>query len=315
MNPLVNGKIVSVDADVAQYCKPQVRGLETFVQSRTELMEFAYNPRRWVNGYQKPEETDGLEFGQVHDCLALTPNRFFERFAVEPATYPAPATHEKVKKGLIKEGDPLDWNNNATVCRQWHENQVGKLVISSAVNGRVHAAVKRLKEDEIAATLIDRSQKQVYVTAEYRDKDTKIVVPVKALIDLVPPHDDPFYGNCLADLKSSTSAHPRRWQRFVFERSYHTQAALHLDVYIAATGEDRNSFLHIIQENYPPYETGRRLLSQEFVELGRNTYLMALKKYCQCLKSNYWPGYDDHASAIQGWSLVGPEAWMIEAEF
>ena len=127
------------------------------------------------------------------------------------------------------------------------------------------------------------------VVGEYADKETGLTVPLKGMIDLEPRVNSTFHDS-LADLKTCNSASPFPWARAVFEHGYHIQAAMYLDLYNSATGQDRTTFLHVLQESYAPWEVGKRLLSQEFLELGRLTYLTALQRYCQCLAANSRPG-------------------------
>ena len=119
----------------------------------------------------------------------------------------------------------------------------------------------------------------------------------------------------LCDLKCVADASPQTWGRQVVKYDWHTQAAFHGDLYRSATGENRTEWLHLVQESNPPYEVGRRHLSQALVQLGRSRYMQALAKYCRCLSENRWPGYDDGnvGDPIEGWTLIEPEAWMVEA--
>jgi hypothetical protein len=148
-------------------------------------------------------------------------------------------------------------------------------------------------------------------TASYQDAETGIVVPLRILIDLLPAVDSD-YGKAIADLKTCGSAAVRPWNRAVFDHGYYIQSALYLDVWTLATGEDRTDFLHIVQESYTPYQTEKRMLSAEFIELGRAKYVEALQKYCQCLKTGVWPGYEGSRLDWRGWQLTEPEPWMVQ---
>lgn len=308
-NPLSNGRVIGAGIDPMKYHKManedgslMKRGQKDFVMSRSELCEFAICPSRWINGYRGDSETSSTEWGQLIDCMVLEPEKFNERFAVTPQTYPD-----------AKTGEPKTWNWNANHCKEWRDNLNGKIAVKWETFNSAEEAVTRLKSDKLLSALIDCSQKQVFVMAEYHDHETGLVVPIKTLIDLLPAKNHPQFGKSIADLKTSVSAVPRDWRRFVFECDYHTQAALYIDAYTAATNEERIEFRHVIQENFHPYETSRRILSSEFLELGRAQYLQALKRYCQCLESGEWPSYDDEGrEVIEGWQLVQPEAWMID---
>jgi exodeoxyribonuclease VIII len=138
--------------------------------------------------------------------------------------------------------------------------------------------------------------------SEYRDAETGIVVPVKILVDLAPRPETFMWGCCLGDLKTCQNA-GKSWARKVFELSYHVQAAFYLDVWEAATGEKRTEFFHVVQESFPPWEPARKILSAEFIELGRWRYQEALNRYAKCLSAGEWPGY--------GQDIVQPEPWML----
>ncbi len=299
-NPLTAGKVVSMNTDPAVYQRAVgTRGKADFVMSRSELTEFARCPHRWLAGVES-EDTKSTEWGGLMDCRLLTPGAFKDRFAIKPATYPESKTRES-----------KPWNGNSNWCKAWLEEHADKTVVSQENMTESDAALQALAADDKIMALINCSAKQVYITAEYHDEQTGIVVPVKTLIDLVPDRHSE-YGKSLADFKTTRNAGLRGWTRDCFERRYHTQAAFYLDAYMSCDWDsERIEFLHVVQENIAPWETGRRLVSEEFIQLGRTSYLLALRRYCQCLKDNRWPGYDDAANNINGWTLVQPEAWMM----
>lgn len=272
------------------------RGHPEFVMSGGDLSEFARCPHRWRMGY-RDGETRFTEWGQLIDCLLLTPQDFEKRFAVRPETY----TNEK------KEVKP--WNGNANVCKEWLEIHAGSPIVKPDELLKARAAVKLIEDDpQLAACVLD-SRKQVMLTGFYDDKETGLRIPIKSLLDLVPP------SGYLADLKTCTNASPRAWTKHVFEFGYHHQAARHLDLWNAAHKDTRNEFRHIVQESFPPFEIGKRMLSAEFVSHGRDSYVKALKRYAQCLKRDEWPGYDcpDNNTdiVIDGHLVTSPQSWMI----
>lgn len=301
-NPFTKARIVSTNSNPDSYHGTGPRGNAAFVMSRSELMEFNHCPRRWINGFVSKESTS-TEWGTLLDCLFTQPDRFEMRFAVEPAMYPG------------AKGEDKPWTYQANFCKAWRDEVVaeGRTPVSPGDVIEAKAAIAVLRADETIADLADKSATQVFVLAEYHDADTDLVIPVKALIDLVPPVDGPF-GKTLIDFKTAASAAPGPWQRAVYDHGYFIQAALYLDAYTAATGEDRVDFFHIISENYPPFEIGKRFLSAEFVNLGRVRYTDALERYCRCLKTGVWPGYDTDPMGLSfhGFNLCEPIAWMVQ---
>lgn len=304
MNIFTNARIVRVGADPGEYSyELEERGSPTFTMRAHVLTEIRRNPRRWALGYVSPE-SKAKEYGEMLDCLALTPHQWPSRFCVLPED--APRRPSERQRNAKKPSE-----DTIAACKwwdQWNANHVGCAVVDNETNGAVHAALKRLQGDERICGFIRSGKAQVWVEATYNDRETGIAVPVKGLIDVVPDCEHPIYGKCLGDLKTTKSAEPRRFARDAFAYGYHVAAALYLDLYTAATGEDRTDFVHIVQESFPPYEPRMPLMASSFVNLGRLIYQDTLALYCRCLKSNNWPSYDQDGR----WPITEPESWMLD---
>lgn len=323
-NPFTAGKVVGPISDPAIYRNDNAkRGDPDFVMGRSSLMEFAWCPKRWIDGYES-EETKATEWGDLIDCLFITPDQFRNRYAVQPATYPHDAMQcpvcksvtdsmscKKCKTQRVPIRVDKEWNSNSETCAEWERAQEGKTIVKHKLFQPACEAVKVLESDPDIKALRDCSQRQVMATGSYRDEKTSIVVPLGILIDLLPAKESKW-GKALVDLKTTDSAAMSLWRKKVFKYNYDAQAALYLDLWTANTGEDRTDFLHIVQESYAPYQTEHRLMSAEFVAIGRSKYLRALEKYCECLKTGIWPGYDSDARQFDGWQIVEPEPWMVQ---
>lgn len=298
-----NAKVIGSQIDPAVYHHQTAqRGQLDFVQSRSDLMSVALCAHRWRLGYKSPD-SGAKEYGSLLDSMVLDWDRFGDKYTVAPLTY----TSDK--------GETKDWNWNATVCKEWRNRQAGKIIVKNDDYKEGLSALDRLRECTPAALLRNCSQKQVMVMAEYQDAGTGLTIHVKALIDLVPSVSDKTFGRCLGDFKTARSANPRKWARESFNCNYEAQAALYQDIYVAATGEDRTDFVHLVQENYAPYEvlTPFPILSTEFLEIGRMKYVSALKFYAACLKQDVWPSYKATELVMDPFQIVSPEPWMILA--
>lgn len=276
------------------------RGDKDYCMSRSELMRFVHNPHGWLMREGDDDGTESTEWGTLIDTLILLPSQFENLYAVMPEVYPG-------EKGVEKK-----WNMNAAYCKDWVEAIDGKTPIKAAMLAKAKKAVAQIERDDAAFDIIRNSQKQVLVYAEYVDDLTDVVVPIKTLIDLVVDPSHPSFGKAIGDFKTTVSAHPASWPRSVSQYNYDAQAWLYLEMFKAATGEDRTDFLHVIQDNWAPYEVGRRIMTTEFLELGRTKIERALQYYAQCLKYNRWPGYDDDVrEQYHGFTYCHPEAWMV----
>lgn len=298
-----NAKIVGSGVSQAEYRKVVGGkvGSKEFVMSRSQLVKFAACPAKWRAGIPEKEDTKALRFGTLLDLMVFSTGEYAEKVIMPP-------THYQDSKG--KEAK---WTNKSSTCRDWEESKEseGFFVSSEDEEVDIVAAASRLKLDARIKEILGCSKPSVLVTAEWECPYTKLVVPVAILQDFMPDKRDSRWGRYLGDLKTCRDASHKKWKRAVFDHRYDVQAAFYSDVVNAIDGEARDSWVHILVENTAPFEPGRRFLSAEFVELGRSFYTDALNRYCQCLSTDNWTGFDD-AGEIDGFTIVQPESWMVE---
>lgn len=294
-----NCAIQHIGARAEDYHKQdRERGDPAHVISSSTLREFASCASRWVNGYTR-KETAATRWGTLLDCRVLTPDDFETRFVCQPETY------------LAKDGERKPWRNDKRIpaIAEWLADNEGKEVISATELADLKNAAFELREDETIRAWQEASQTQVWVKGEWHDSAIGLVIPVQCLIDYVPRRDSEF-ASCLGDLKTTRNADPHSWARWCWQAGYQIQAAWNLDLFEAATQDGRDTFCFILSENFPPWQTAKRMLSQAFTQLGRVQYQAMMARYCRCVQSQNWPDYDDNEQAIQGWGLVECEPWM-----
>lgn len=304
-----NAKIVGVNYDSKVYHATQSvkRGNPSFVMSRSELCDFAVNPDKWLKGKRLNDDGDEEEtadskstkFGSLVDTILLDSGRFAQKIAVSPENY------------TNKKGEMKLWSNNSTEGKEWKADNASKLRVSHGMLLDANIAVRNILQDPWLGPLVECSQPSVLITAEYYDKATKLTIPLKFLLDMVPDKAHLEYGKSLADLKSSKSAIHRKWARSVNDFDYDVQGWMYREAYVSATGEERSDFRHVIVENTWPFAVGRRLLSHEYMQKAQHKTLEALWFYCQCVKEQSFPGYDD-VNSFRGWTTVDPEPYMIK---
>lgn len=279
------------------------RGDHELVMSRSQLMDFAACPSRWLAGHEIVE-TPEMEYGSLIDCLVTSPESFGDRFAVYPEMYPAIVKKEEVQKA---------WNLNADFCLAWkrHAETGGRECVKPKHLEIARAAVRRLDSCRQIRTLLDESDRQVMMVAEWADEDTGIVLLVKILIDLLPKSSS-RHNDSLADFKSCRDASHDAMSKASASKNYCEQAAMYIDVHNAATGEDRELWLLACQESTAPFEPVLWQMDELFVRMGRANYQQALRNYCQCLKHNEWPSYSKDARRIRGIGILEPLTYMLK---
>ena len=293
-------KIVKADCTYDEYHKQDAkRGDKDYSMSRSELVEFASCPAKWILGPQSDDSTPSTNWGSMIDCLLTSPDKFDELFAVAPETYPD-----------TKTGEPKPWTGAANFCKAWKAEQGDKTIIKSALKLDADAAVKAILENADVSELIKVSRKQVFALGFWKDAATKLDIPVRVLIDLVPPADHPQFGKWLSDFKTARNGDPAAWARVVDDQAYDVQAALYSDIYTAATKEDRSDWVFALQENVAPFHVVSPMpaLTAEFLQWGREKYQAALTRYAQCLATGVWPSYAVVGLQYGPTQLIGPES-------
>ena len=295
----INCKVVGDGVSYETYHKQDAkRGDKDYSMSRSELVEFAACPAKWILGPHGDDSTDATNWGSMIDCLLTSPTKFDELFAVAPETYPDSKTGEAKPFSLTSK-----W------CKEWKAEQGDKTIIKSAVKAEADLAVKAIQADAVVSELLKVSRKQVFVIGFWKDKATGLEIPVRILIDLVPPKEHPTMGKWLADFKTARNGDPLVWARVVDDSNYDVQAALYSDLYIAATKEDRTDWIFTVQENITPFHVVKPMpaLTAEFLAWGRIKYQSALAYYAQCLSKNEWPSYRMAGLQFGATQLIGPE--------
>ena len=308
-NPLTSARVIQIDVPFDVYSAQKVpRGHPAYVMGRSDLSDFDRCPHKWKSGVVEPD-TRQTEWGSLFEQLVMYPENWADKYAICPETYRSDKGEEK------------PWTFAAKVCQQWRDQQAGKTVIKASVFTEAKKAALSLFAQPQMEQLVAHSAKQVFVMGEYTDSATSIIIPLKGLIDFVPDRKDEDFGQCLVDLKTASDAHADVWRREVTKWRLHWQAALYMDLWAKATGEDRVDFRHAICESEPPYECAKRILSQDFLTLGRLQYKAALARYAMVLKMQEqngpdwpWPGYDtaEHGLVYDGWLITEPDAWAVK---
>jgi exodeoxyribonuclease VIII len=299
----INCKVIKSDCSYQEYHSQDAkRGDKEFSMSRSELVEFAHCPAKYILGPHEDDATPSTDFGSLVDCLVTQPEKFDSLFVVCPEFY------------TNKKGEKSEWRNDKRIAEvaEFLDANEGKTIIKTAVKADVDAAVKNIQVEQGIMDLIRSSAKQVFVCGFWKDEATGIEIPLRALIDLVPPASHERFGKWLCDLKTARNGDPAQWARVVDDCSYDVQGALYMDLYLAATKEDRTDWVFVVQENAKPFHVVKPLpaLTSEFLQWGRLKYMSALRLYADCLARNQWPGYAATGLTLGDMQLIAPdELW------
>jgi hypothetical protein len=110
----------------------------------------------------------------------------------------------------------------------------------------------------------------------------------RAMIDNAPT--DPLKP--LYDLKTCEDASPQAVERSIMNYGYQLQAQHYIDVWKAATGEDR-AFCFVFVEKKSPHEVTLARIANGTMVIARKQAIRAREMWANCIKAKNWPGYPD----------------------
>lgn len=148
------------------------------------------------------------------------------------------------------------------------------------------AMVAQIKAHPGAAELLDIGRCQIGITGNIHG------VHCKGLVDWV---SDAFA--CLTDLKTTEDAGYEAFQRHIVNMGYDAQAALYLDLWKDATGEDI-AWVWIVAEVEPPYATAVYVAGEDILARGREVNKRRLDRYAKSLADQSWPAYPNEVQPI-----------------
>jgi PDDEXK-like domain of unknown function (DUF3799) len=229
---------------------------------------------QWIHYPQRAprEETRPMLLGRAAHHLLLGEQNFAGHFVAQPAEYCDAKTSE-VKP----------WNNNATVCRDWHARQAmdGRSVIKQEELAKIAGMARelllepRVKEAGILAGLVESS-------GFVKDKEAGIWIKVRP--DICAPEAGTY-----TDLKIVADITDRGLRRRIAESGYILQAGLVWE-WADQIGLPFASFTLLFVESDRPFCVRLIPLEADDIARGRRLCRLLLRKVAKCIDRGTWPG-------------------------
>ena len=235
--------------------------------SKSLLWDFNESPYKWRHSSGK-EVTKAMDLGTLIHSAILEPETALTDIA---AVSPFP-----------------DFRTKA--AQEWRDDQreMGRMIATDA-DIRTASGCEQVFSEDYAQRFGVGYKSEVAVFAEIG------ATQIKGMIDLVPDSLD-----LLVDLKTTARIGSlREIANTIITRGYHWQAALYLDLWNAASGENRNRFVFCFIEVTEPYETAWVEVSRELIEAGRAGYMNALAKWQSCIAIDVWPRQHEGITLIE----------------
>lgn len=252
--------------------------------SRSQLMELRKTPLhfwyKFLNpNYEAPASPDvvkpihALEFGNALHHYILEKDSFESAYKVIPKVSLATKAGKAAREIALRELQP----GQQLLCESAFE-------VIQAINNSISA-------DTYCPKLLQESaqyEKSMY----WKDEETGLIV--KCRPDIL--HDD-----YVADLKTTSSAAPRDFQRDITKYGYHIQAAMIKEGLKHVTGKDMESFYFICAEKVEPYATAIYKLDENALDVGYQEYRYLLDMLATKLKTSEWSSYKPSLASIPAW--------------
>jgi len=235
--------------------------------SKSLLWDFNQSPYKWRHGTGR-EVTKAMDLGTLIHSAILEPNIPLDQIAaVSPyADFRTKAAQE--------------WRDDARA--------MGKMIATDA-DIRAASGCEAVFSEDYAERFAGGYKSEVAVFA------TIGATKIKGMIDIVPNNLD-----LLVDLKTTSKiGNLRNITNMIVDRGYHWQAALYLDLWNAASGENRTRFVICFIEVDAPHETAWVELTPEMIDAGRIGYMNAVSKWQACCAMDCWPRQHEGITKIE----------------
>ncbi|MCZ4501008.1 MAG: hypothetical protein JWQ74_3563 [Marmoricola sp.] len=223
------------------------------------------------NPFEKPEKS-ALEFGKAAHMLLLGEADFASRYVLRPEKY------------VDDKGDSKPWSGNSNWCKAWIAQQAkaGRTVITDTEIAHIKhmAAALATKEPIKLGIMNGRIERSIFMRHGS--------IWIKTRPDVVPNASGDF-----VDLKTAASVDDDSLSKAIFNNGYHVQAGLLRMIVRAVLGPDAfTSFTFVFAEKAPPYDVRVMQLKDEDIDLGEAMARRGIAIVEECVKRNFWPGYD-----------------------
>lgn len=187
--------------------------------------------------------------------------------------------------------EPYRWDTDYTVGTQKRTTKEGKAAYEEAIAaGRTYLTPEQaatamgcsaaVAAHEKASKILSGGEPEVSVF--WQDEETGL--DLKARFDYLRS------DGIIVDIKSTSDANPKDFQRSAWHYGYHFQAAFYLRA-AKAVGIPATAFVLIAVETSPPFDVAVYVADQDFILHGEAAVQSALGKAKDCIATQTFPGY------------------------
>jgi len=249
--------------------------------SQLKLMNRSPMHMRYELDNPKPPSHE-MDVGNGGHWSILEPDTFKDRVIALPPDFDARRAKDRQLRDALREEHP----NKLVLTVEQIKHCWG---MAAQVKEHLRTAESPILRD----LLVEGRVEQSYFT-------TLLDLPVKARPDYLP-NNLPL----ILDLKTTkTDARQPAFERQIANLYYHQSAAMQHDIVTKVEGSGMLDFFWMVVEQEPPYGVEIYQADPESLTIGQVKYIYCIQRLQECLKTNYWPGYDHHIAqaGVPGWA-------------
>lgn len=279
--------------------------MENKTISVSGVMDFCESPFHfytWNILKDRPESTAMLEGRALH-LAVLEPEKFEDQVYTHvrvPNGYHLVDTVDDLKAYIEKRGVPVPKGKKEVLVNTFKELRdefaitkdelllmyADKTLLTEKSYENTLKMQKSVRAHEFVKRYIDQEgDKELYLKGEVEG------VEIRGRIDWV------FYSASMNqyivnDLKKTTSAKRRDWERTILARKYFIQAWLYMELIRQNFGKDC-LYSYVVVEGASPFITEVYAADDGQLDAGEQLTRLKLNQYKKCLDENKWPTYSD----------------------
>lgn len=236
---------------------------------------------------QPPKQTDAMVIGSAVHTLALEPHLW-------PALYAVAGVCSATTKG----GAPCSNGGSRYLDGAWfcgvkghapdEAGDPGLTVLSAESAERCQRTAGAIRSHPRISKLLEAGGR-AELSVVWTDEDTGLLC--KARIDWLA---ETAAGGVALDIKTTTDASPRGFERVIADRGYHRQLAFYEEG-LRAHGVELRHLVFAAVEKEPPFACAAYRLDDSAAYEGRAEYRTLLRQYAALIEKprEAWPAYGD----------------------
>jgi PDDEXK-like domain of unknown function (DUF3799) len=252
--------------------------------SRSALMDFEKSPYTYWAKHINPdrpirESTPAMILGSSFHTLILEPDLWGDIYTVMP------------RKVLLRDVGREEYDANEHRIEATRQNLSKKIIITHDCYDTLIEMEKKVLSNKQAMQLLENAR----IENSFFWQDEHSGLNLKCRPDVL--HD-----NMIIDLKTTSNASPRAFQREMVDYGYHIQFAMIRDAIEIVEGRRINNCINIVIETKYPYNMAIYIIDGFALDEGEFKYRQICLDLKNAIEENKWQDYGIQTISLPKWA-------------